>query len=448
MIRETVSALLACLVTFVLCAIAYPAVVWGLSLLVFPHQAEGSLIYDRHRNLIGSELVGQPFSSARYFHPRPSAVDYKADATGGSNLGSKNPDLHKKIAERAEELKATADQPAPVDLVMASGSGLDPHISPEAADYQLRRVAAARGLPEERIRTLIEANTERSGAIIGGPPRVNVLRLNLALDEERPATSRTEAAEAAKKTGVAEPTRSDSTRHALKAQAAPTVASGPADTVPSMAEEVGALRSRIGELASRIDRLGKQLEPTSGGATEHAHVRARLDAMGGHLLKLVDDNRRLPLVLERVAGLDARLRGVDGSVRQLQFELREARHSLEALAKPAAPAPARATSRTTGANMVWGIESFKKGRYAAAAVSFRTAIREDPDDARAWYFAALANGLATKQWQGETEELVKKGVEFEKAGKPPAVEIDAAFSDLVEANGRDWLNYYRRRVAQ
>jgi K+-transporting ATPase ATPase C chain len=185
MIRETVSALLACLVTFVLCAVAYPAVVWGLAQLAFPHQAEGSLIYDHQRNVIGSELVAQPFASDRYFHPRPSAVDYKADAAGGSNLGPKNPDLRKKIAERAEGLKATPDRPAPVDLVTASGSGLDPHISPEAAEYQLRRVAAARGLPEDRVRALIDAHTERSGAMIGAPPRVNVLRLNLALDGER-----------------------------------------------------------------------------------------------------------------------------------------------------------------------------------------------------------------------------------------------------------------------
>ena len=100
MIRESVTALLACLVSFVLCAVAYPAVVWGLAQLAFPHQAEGSLIYDRDRTVIGSELIAQPFASDRYFQPRPSAVDYKADAAGGSNLGTKNPDLHKKIVEQ------------------------------------------------------------------------------------------------------------------------------------------------------------------------------------------------------------------------------------------------------------------------------------------------------------------------------------------------------------
>ncbi len=147
-----VNALVACLVTFLLCAVAYPAVVWGWPSLTFPHEAEGSLVYSRDRTVIGSELIAQPFASDKYFYPRPSAVDYKADAAGGSNLGTKNPDLRKKIAERAEALKATATDPAPVDLVTASGSGLDPHISPEAANYQAARVAAARKLPVERVR--------------------------------------------------------------------------------------------------------------------------------------------------------------------------------------------------------------------------------------------------------------------------------------------------------
>ncbi len=187
MIRETVTALLACLVSFVLCAVAYPAVVWGLAQLAFPHQAEGSLIYDRDRTVIGSELIAQPFASDRYFQPRPSAVDYKADAAGGSILGTKNPDLHKKIVERAEAFKATPERPVPVDLVTASGSGLDPDISPEAAEYQVPRVAAARQIPEARVRELLTRAIDHSGAIIGAPPRVNVLKLNLALDGAHPS---------------------------------------------------------------------------------------------------------------------------------------------------------------------------------------------------------------------------------------------------------------------
>jgi potassium-transporting ATPase KdpC subunit len=189
MIRETVNALLACVVTFAVCAIAYPAVVWGLGQAAFPDQAEGSLIRNREREVIGSSLVAQPFASDKYFMPRPSAADYNASAASGSNLGTKNPDLRKKIAERAEALKATPDAPAPVDLVTASGAGLDPHISPEAARYQTARVAAARNLPAERVRELIEKYTDRSAAIIGAPPRVNVLLLNIALDEEKPTPS-------------------------------------------------------------------------------------------------------------------------------------------------------------------------------------------------------------------------------------------------------------------
>src|SRR5262249_5847532 len=114
-------------------------------------------------------------------------VDYKADATGGSNLGPKNPDLRAKIADRAAALKATGTSPAPADLVTASGGGVDPHISPAAAEYQAARVAAARNLSVDRVRALIGRHVERSGAIIGAPPRVNVLRLNRALDDEEGA---------------------------------------------------------------------------------------------------------------------------------------------------------------------------------------------------------------------------------------------------------------------
>jgi K+-transporting ATPase ATPase C chain len=184
MMRELVLALKACAVTFVLCAIAYPAVVWGIAQLLFPFQAEGSLIYTDSGTIIGSELVAQRFESDRYFHPRPSFVEYKADAAGGSNLGTKNPDLKKAIAERAMALGATQSRPAPVDLVTASGSGLDPDISPEAARYQAERVARARGLTIETVHSLIERQTNRSAALIGAPPRVNVLLLNLALDKE------------------------------------------------------------------------------------------------------------------------------------------------------------------------------------------------------------------------------------------------------------------------
>jgi potassium-transporting ATPase KdpC subunit len=186
MTRDLVVALRACAVTFALCAVAYPAFVWGVAQLLFPSQAEGSLIYGTDgRTVIGSELIAQKFESDSYFHPRPSAADYKADAASGSNLGTNNPDLHKAIAARVDALKAAPDRPVPVDLVTASGSGLDPDISPEAAMFQAPRVATSRGLPIDKVSDLIDRASVRSGAIMGAPPRVNVLLLNLMLDQER-----------------------------------------------------------------------------------------------------------------------------------------------------------------------------------------------------------------------------------------------------------------------
>ena len=185
MIREIGNALLACLVTFVLCVFVYPALVWGLGNLAFPRQAAGSLIYGRDRAVIGSELIAQPFSSDRYFRPRPSAADYKADAASGSNLGTKNPDLRAKVQERAKAWEGRPELRVPVDLVTASGSGLDPHITIEAAQFQAVRVASARRQPIEEIRALIERHVDRSGGIIGAVPRINVLLLNLDLDGTR-----------------------------------------------------------------------------------------------------------------------------------------------------------------------------------------------------------------------------------------------------------------------
>jgi len=183
MLREMTVALRACLVTFVLCSVLYPAVVWVMAQLLFPWQAEGSLIYANDRNVIGSALIGQKFTSDRYFHSRPSAVDYKADQGAGSNLGTNNPELRKAIEARVKELGGTRENPVPVDLVTASGSGLDPDISPQGALYQAPRVAQARKLPIEKVRALIESKINHSGWVLGAPPRVNVLELNLALDK-------------------------------------------------------------------------------------------------------------------------------------------------------------------------------------------------------------------------------------------------------------------------
>ena len=177
----------------------YPALVWGVAQIAFPHQANGSLIV-RNGRVIGSELIAQNFTSDRYFHPRPSAANFDATASGGSNLGPTSRKLAEHIAQRisrggqAPRLSTpgglrtgeTTRPPlghVPADAVTTSGSGLDPHISPENALMQVARVARARSMDENQLRALIDQHTERRFIGIFGEPRVNVLLLNLALDE-------------------------------------------------------------------------------------------------------------------------------------------------------------------------------------------------------------------------------------------------------------------------
>jgi K+-transporting ATPase ATPase C chain len=165
----------------------YPLAVTGIAQLVFPRQANGSLIV-REGQALGSTLIGQPFDNPRYFWGRPSATGpypYNASASSGSNLGPSNPALMEAVQRRIAALKAADPQnkaPIPVDLVTASGSGLDPHISVAAAVYQAARVAQARGLSEAQVMELIQEHTEGRQFGILGEPRVNVLLLNLALD--------------------------------------------------------------------------------------------------------------------------------------------------------------------------------------------------------------------------------------------------------------------------
>ena len=182
----------------VLTGLAYPLAITGLAQVARPSAANGSLI-EKDGQVIGSSLVGQAFTSDKYFHPRPSATSgtdpndpsktvdapYNGAASTGSNLGPITQKLLDRVKGSVEELrKEGIEGPVPVDAVTASASGLDPHITPETALLQVARVAKARGLPEDRVRTLVTAHIEGRGLGVIGEPRVNVLLLNLALDAE------------------------------------------------------------------------------------------------------------------------------------------------------------------------------------------------------------------------------------------------------------------------
>jgi len=169
---------------------AYPLAVTGVGQLAFPDQANGSLIRDRDGTVRGSALIGQPFAEGRYLHPRPSAAGdgYDASASSGSNLGPLNPDLKTAVAERAVAIRAEDGAGViPADAVTASGSGLDPDISPAYARLQAARIAMARGVSVEQVQRIIGRHVEQPTLGFIGQPRVNVLMTNRALDAELPA---------------------------------------------------------------------------------------------------------------------------------------------------------------------------------------------------------------------------------------------------------------------
>ena len=183
-------ALIFMVVMTVLTGVIYPLLITGIAQVAFPNQANGSLIHEGDQ-LVGSSLIGQPFDDAKYFWTRPSATGpfpYNAAASSGSNLGPIEPNLTGAFKTRVDALKLADpgnEKPIPVDLITASGSGLDPDISPAAADYQVSRVAKARGLQEDKVRELVAKHTQLRTFNLLGEDRVNVVTLNLELDKTK-----------------------------------------------------------------------------------------------------------------------------------------------------------------------------------------------------------------------------------------------------------------------
>jgi potassium-transporting ATPase KdpC subunit len=190
--KNLITAVLMTLVTTVLLGILFPLAVTGLAQVLFPNNANGQLL-TRNGQVVGSRLIGQSFSSPGYFHSRPSSAGtgYDAGNSSGSNLGPTNQSLIARVQGDADRLQAENPGAAiPMDLLTTSGSGLDPHISPEAAEFQVPRIARERGINEDAVRAAVRQHTELRQYGFLGEPRVNVLELNLALDEMAPKATK------------------------------------------------------------------------------------------------------------------------------------------------------------------------------------------------------------------------------------------------------------------